>query len=77
MIKTMPYANSNHEYNKDNRRTIVKKHPIKLTALLYLKEALQRQRYEDCQELIGVAREFGAAEFEIKDLLEDPRRSPG
>ncbi len=74
MIKTMPYASFN---SNNNRRTLVEKHPIKLTALLYLKEALERQQYENCPELIGVAREFGAAEFEIQDLLEDPRRSPG
>lgn len=52
------------------------KHPIKLTALLYLKEALLRQQYELCPEIISVAREFGAANVEIRDLLEDQRRSP-
>ncbi|MBI3251858.1 MAG: hypothetical protein HYZ52_00865 [Candidatus Omnitrophica bacterium] len=52
------------------------KHPVKLTALFYLKEALLRERYETCQEIIATAKEFGAAEFEIADLLEDPRRSP-
>ena len=59
-----------------SKRSFVVKHPIKLTALLYLKEALVKQRYEECAELADVAREYGAAEFEIKDLLEDPRRSP-
>lgn len=52
------------------------KHPIKLTALLYLKEALIKQQYELCPEIIAVAKEFGAASFEIRDLLEDLRRSP-
>lgn len=52
------------------------RHPVKLTALLYLKEALLKERYEVCGTLIGVAREFGAAQFEIDDLLEDPRRNP-
>ena len=59
-----------------NRQPIVK-HPVKLTALLYLKEALRRERYEDCPEIIAVAKEFGAADFEIQDLLEDQRRRPG
>ena len=62
--------------NLPKRRFIVK-HPVKLTALLYLKEALAQQQYERCPEIISVAREFGAAEFEIRDLLEDQRRSPG
>ncbi len=53
------------------------KHPIKLTALLYLKEALLKQQYELCPEIISVAKEFGAVHFEIQDLLEDQRRSPG
>ena len=54
----------------------VVKHPVKLTALLYLKEALRKERYESCPEIIAVAKEFGAAPFEVQDLLEDPRRSP-
>lgn len=59
------------------RRPVVKKNPIKLTALLYLKEALLKQQYEVCDEIVALAREFGAADFEIQDLLEDQRRSPG
>jgi hypothetical protein len=49
-------------------------HPAKLTALLYLKEALLHERYEECLELIQTAREFGARESEIENLLEDSRR---
>ena len=60
-----------------SRRAKAVKHPVKLTALLYLKEALLRERYENCAEIIAVAKEFGAAIYEIQDLLEDPRRSPG
>ena len=58
------------------RRAARIKHPFKLTALLYLKEALVRERYEACAEIIRLARQFGAAEYEIDDLLEDPRRAP-
>jgi len=52
-------------------------HPVALTSLLYLREALVREEYEKCRELIAVAREFGAQESEIGYLLEDPRRVPG
>ena len=52
------------------------RHPVKLTALLYLKEALRYERYEECSEIIRVAKEFGAEEFEVEYLLEDPRRNP-
>jgi hypothetical protein len=68
MIKTMP--------NADGRRTRKSRHPLKLTALLYLKEALIREQYEKCADIIAFAQKFGAVPFEIQDLLEDPRRSP-
>ena len=56
------------------RRT--SKHPVKLTALLYLKEALLDEVYEECAGAIEIAREFGAEDFEVQNLLEDPRRKP-
>ncbi|MBI1977554.1 MAG: hypothetical protein HYS55_02255 [Candidatus Omnitrophica bacterium] len=56
------------------RRT--SKHPVKLTALLYLREALLDEVYEECPFAIEVAKEFGAQDFEIQNLLEDPRRNP-
>lgn len=59
------------------RRQRTEKHPVKLTALLYLREALLWERYEECAQYISTAREFGARDYEITDLLEDPRRRPG
>lgn len=54
----------------------ITRHPVKLTALLYLREALLEERYEDCAQMIAIAQEFGAAPVEIKFLLEDARRLP-
>ena len=54
----------------------VRRNPVKLTALLYLRAALRAERYEECSEYIQVAKEFGAHEREIEELLEDPRRTP-
>ncbi len=68
MIKTMPAG--------ENKRTKSSSHPLKVTALWYLKEALVREQYEKCSEIVALAKEFGAAEYEVGDLLEDPRRSP-
>ncbi len=51
--------------------------PLKLTALLYLREALLWEKYEECAGLISYAKEFGAEDFEVQFLLEDPRRVPG
>ena len=52
------------------------RHPVRLTALLYLSEALRSERYEECTEIVQVAQEFGATQNEIRSLLEDPRRVP-
>ncbi|MBI1884292.1 MAG: hypothetical protein HYS08_08840 [Chlamydiae bacterium] len=52
-------------------------HPVKLTALMYLKEALLKERYEECHTLIQTAVEFGASPWEIRNLLEEPRRPVG
>ncbi len=69
MLKTMQ--------NTGGARTGSIKHPVKLTALLYLKEALLKERYESCSEIVALAKEFGATSSEIQGLLEDPRRNPG
>ena len=50
--------------------------PLKFTALLYLKEALLGEKYEQCVEIISLAYELGAKGFEVEALLEDPRRNP-
>jgi len=62
---------------KDTPVRYRKKEPLKFTALLYLKEALLNEEYENCAEIISLAYELGAKEFEVQDLLEDPRRAPG
>ena len=54
----------------------VKRDPVKLTALLYLREALLKENYEECAGIIEIALEFGAQPFEIEFLLEDARRTP-
>lgn len=52
------------------------KDPVRLTALLYLREALQAERYEDCKDIISIAFEFGATANDVQSLLEDSRRKP-
>ena len=44
-------------------------HPVKLTAILYLKEALTAENYEECAGIITIAREFGAENTEITEIL--------
>ena len=69
-MQTIPYS-----WEKKIRRIV--KDPVKLTALIYLKEALRKEQYELCPEIIATAKEFGAGDDEIRRLIEDPRRSPG
>ncbi len=52
-------------------------HPLKMTALLYLKEALQKEQYEECAAIVATAKEYGAQDWEIRLLLEDPKRGVG
>ena len=42
---------------------------LKVTALLYLKEALLKEEYEGCQELVDSARKFGAQQGEINEVI--------
>ena len=42
---------------------------LKVTALQYLREALLKEEYERCQELLECARRFGAKEREIARAL--------
>ncbi len=67
-----------------NTKTLLRKNltgrpsrdPVRLTALLSLREALLLEQYEDCKDIISIAYEFGATDNDIQSLLEDSRRRP-
>ena len=42
---------------------------LKATALLYFKDALVKQEYETCAQLAAAAREHGAAQSEINEVI--------
>jgi hypothetical protein len=44
---------------------------LKVTTLLYFKEALVAQQYETCQELIGTARNLGVNPGDISAVIAD------
>lgn len=50
-------------------------HPVAVTALVYLQEALRWERYEECAQYVATAQEFGAPASEIQGVLNEPRRS--
>ena len=61
-------------FTKNNRITNYLEHPVKVTALQYLKEALRTERYEDCWEILTVAKEFGANNAEIRAVIDHSAR---
>ena len=73
-VANVAQAGRGRQYDLNSRW--VKRHPVRLTALLALREALLEERYEECREMIAIAKEFGASEWEIYYLLEDSRRRP-
>jgi hypothetical protein len=44
---------------------------LKVTALLYFKEALAAQKYESCQELIDTAKNLGVSPGDISAVIAD------
>ncbi len=42
---------------------------LRVTALSYLKEALVKERYEECAELIASAKDFGASTRDVRVLI--------
>jgi hypothetical protein len=50
---------------------------LRLTALLYFKEALAAQQYESCQELIDTARNLGVNSGDISAVITDHLNANG
>ena len=56
-------------YQKAKQALLVIDHPVKTTAMCYLKEALIHERYEECSGIIEGANEFGASQQEIQKTI--------
>ena len=52
-------------------QTLASDQLLKLTALLYLNEALVAQEYESCQELIDTAKKLGVGQGDISAVIAD------
>ena len=59
----------NNAILKEGNRFSDREEILKVTALLYLKDALLKEEYEDCQELVDSARNFGAHQSEINEVI--------
>ena len=56
-------------FQKTTNEPTQKNEILKITSLIYFKEALEQQRYEECLELIQIAKQFGAIQEEINDVI--------
>mgnify|MGYP000949388961 CR=1 FL=1 len=56
------------------KNKITRDEVLKVTTLLYFKEALLRERYEDCAELIRIAKGFGAEPGEVSGIIAECNR---
>lgn len=61
--------NNNAVANNQPSDAVVYDRVLKATSLLYFKDALFNQRYEDCAELIRAAKSFGAQPGEIGRII--------
>lgn len=61
--------NNNAVTNNQHNDAVVYDRVLKVTSLLYFKDALLNQRYEDCAELIHAAKSFGAQPGEIGRII--------
>ncbi|MBP9854566.1 MAG: hypothetical protein KBD53_06845 [Candidatus Omnitrophica bacterium] len=59
----------NRFIEQENKQTNSQEHLLKVTALLYLKEALYKEKYEECLELITVAKRYGVEQEEIQKII--------
>ena len=65
----------NFAFNKKKEQTQTGDEVLAVTALIYLKEALTNERYEECAEFVRAAKRFGATQSDIKQTLVEGARA--
>ena len=61
-------------FKNEKKKSIARDEVLKVTSLLYFKEALFNEEYEDCKELIRLAKWFGARKGDIRRVIADSNR---
>ena len=59
----------NVNFNKQTNKPEFSEDARKAITLLYLKEALEKEQYEECGQLIQAAKRFGAEQGEISKVI--------
>ena len=60
---------NNTVFTNTNNKPTASDELLKTTSLLYFREALRNQQYEQCAELIRSAKRFGARQSEIRKVI--------
>ena len=53
---------------------VPKSDPVMVTALIYLRDALRAEKYEECAICVKIAQDFGASPADLRPILENPFR---
>lgn len=64
----------NAVFKNEQNKPIARDEVLKVTSLLYFKEALFNEEYEDCRELIRIAKRFGARKGDIFRVIAESNR---
>ena len=56
-------------FKNEENNPVARDEVLKVTSLLYIKEALFNEEYEDCRELIRIAKRFGARQGDIRRVI--------
>ena len=64
----------NAVFKNERNKPVARNEVLKVTSLLYFKEALFNEEYEDCKELIRIAKRFGARQDDIRRVIAESNR---
>ena len=62
---------NNLVFKNENNKPKTSDELLKTTSLLYFKEALQNQQFEQCPTLIKTAKRFGAQNADIRKVIDE------
>ena len=62
---------NNMVFTNENNKPKVPDELLKTTSLLYFKEALRNQQFEQCPTLIKTAKRFGAQNADIRKVINE------
>jgi len=64
----------NEVFKYEKNKPIARDEVLKVTSLLYFKDALFNEKYEDCRELVRIAKRFGARKTDIRRVIAESNR---